>query len=80
MGVDDSGKKAEIVKLMHDIDLAFGWFLSCGFEFGEIDIIFGHEDHAVRETGKRWAGEFYGDAALLFYCGYKLAFEEFFVH
>jgi hypothetical protein len=66
--------------LSHDINLAFGGFLSSGFELGEIDIIFGHENHSVRQAGKGWTGELYGNTAFLFYCGDKLAFEEFFVH
>ena len=80
MGVDDTRKEAEVVKLMHDIDLAFGGFLTGGFEFGKIDIVFGHEDHTIRQAGKGWASEFYGNATFLFYCSDKLAFQEFFVH
>ena len=80
LGVNDDGEEPEIVKLMHDMDLAFGGFLSGGFEFGEVDIVFGHEDHSVGKAGKGWAVEFYGNTAFLFYCGDELAFEEFFVH
>ncbi len=80
MGVDDSGEETEIVKLVEDIDLAFGGFLAGGFDFGEVDIVFGHEDHAVRKAGKEWAGEFYCEAAFLFYGSDEFAFEEFFVH
>ena len=80
MGVDDSGEEAEVVKLFEDINLAFGGFLTGGFEFGEIDVVAGHEDHTVGKTCEGRAGELYGDTAFLFYCGNKLAFEEFFIH
>ena len=80
MGVDDSGEEAEVVKLFEDINLAFSWFLAGGFDFGEVDIVFGHENHSVRQAGKGWTGELYGNTSFLVYCGNKLAFEEFFVH
>ena len=51
-----------------------------GLDFGKVDIVFGHEDHAVRQAGEGWTGEFYGNTAFLFYGSDKLAFEEFFVH
>ncbi len=80
MGVDDSGEEAEVMNLVEDKDLAFGGFLSCGFEFGEVDVVFWHENHAVRQAGEGWTCQFYGDAAFMFYRGDELAFEEFFVH
>ena len=80
LGVDDGGEEAEFVELVEDIDLAFGGFLSCSFEFGEIDVVFLHEDHSIRQAGEGWTGEFYGDAAFLFYSVDELAFEEFFIH
>ena len=80
LGVDDGGEEAEVVELMHYIDLAFGGFLSCGFEFGEIDVVAGHEDHTVGKAGEGWTCEFYGDAAFLFYRGDEFAFEKFFLH
>ena len=80
MGVDNSGKEAEVVKLVEDIDLALGGFFAGGFDFGEIDVVFGHEDHAVGKAGEGWTGEFYGNAAFLFYGRDKLAFKEFFIH
>ena len=80
LGVDDGGGEAEVVEMMHYIDLAFGGFLSCGFDFGEVDVVEGHEDHTVGKAGEGRTGEFYGNAAFLLYGGDELAFEELFVH
>ena len=80
MGVDDGGGEAEIAELMYDIDLAFGGFTACGFDFGEVDVVEGHEDHTVGKAGEGRTGEFYGEAAFLLYGGDELAFEELFVH
>jgi len=80
LGVDDGGGEAEVAELLNYIDLAFSGFTARGFDFSEVDVVEGHEDHTVGKAGEGRTGEFYGEAAFLLYGGDELAFEELFVH